>query len=86
LLNRSGIFVSAMKASPTRLPMRAPKAPTFFRSRGFVANAATVSTARTLWTPAVNNNGEFGHWDYLKIRDPWDTKNEIRTALSRKRV
>ncbi len=33
---------------------------------------AKVSTARTLWVPAVNNHNGFGHWAFLEIADPWD--------------
>jgi len=43
--------------------------------------AAKVSTARTLWVPAVNNHGEFGRWAFLEITDPWDAKNTIRAAI-----
>jgi type III restriction enzyme len=43
--------------------------------------AAKVSTARTLWVPAVNNHGGFGRWDFLEIEDPWDAKNLIRGHL-----
>jgi type III restriction enzyme len=42
---------------------------------------AKVSTARTLWVPAVNNHGGFGRWAFLEIRDPWDAQNTIRTFL-----
>ena len=45
-----------------------------------------VTTAQTLWVPAVNGHGEFGRWAFLEIRDPWDAKNEIRTALPQKNV
>lgn len=43
--------------------------------------AAKVSTARTLWVPAVNNRGDFGRWAFLEISDPWDAKNTIRGTL-----
>jgi type III restriction enzyme len=42
---------------------------------------AKVSTAKTLRVPAVNNAGTWGRWGFLEIRDPWDAKNEIRSAL-----
>lgn len=42
---------------------------------------AKVTTARTLWIPAVNNNGSFGRWDFIEISDPWDAKNSIRAML-----
>jgi len=38
---------------------------------------AKASTAKRLWIPAVNNCGQFGRWDYLEIRDPWDAKNAM---------
>jgi type III restriction enzyme len=42
---------------------------------------AKVSTARTLWVPAVNNHGEFGRWAFVEISDPWDAQNTIRGML-----
>ena len=39
---------------------------------------AKVSTAQTLWVPVVNNDGGFGRWAFLEIRDPWDGQNAIR--------
>ncbi len=44
--------------------------------------AAKVSTARTLWVPAVNNHGGFGRWAFIEIVDPWDAKNTIRAFLN----
>ena len=44
--------------------------------------AAKVSTARTLWIPAVNNEGSFGRWAFLEISDPWDATNTIRAFLN----
>ena len=43
--------------------------------------AAKVSTANTLWIPAINNHGGFGRWAFIEITDPWNAKNEIRVAL-----
>ncbi len=43
--------------------------------------ASKVSTARTLWVPAVNNRGDFGRRAFLEISDPWDAKNTIRGTL-----
>jgi type III restriction enzyme len=43
--------------------------------------AAKVSTANTLWIPAINNHGGFGRWAFIEITDPWNAKNEIRAAL-----
>jgi type III restriction enzyme len=45
--------------------------------------AAKVSTARTLWIPAVNNEGSFGRWEFLEISDPWDATNTIRAFLQK---
>lgn len=42
---------------------------------------AKVSTAQTLWIPAVNNHGGFGTWAFIEITDPWNAKNEIRAKL-----
>lgn len=46
--------------------------------------AAKVSTARTLWMPAINNHGGFGRWDYLEVADPWNALGPIRSKLSGK--
>jgi type III restriction enzyme len=43
--------------------------------------AAKVSTAKTLWVPAINNHGGFGRWAFLEITDPWNAKNDIRGYL-----
>ncbi|MEW4568509.1 BPTD_3080 family restriction endonuclease [Tautonia sp. JC769] len=43
--------------------------------------AAKVSTARTLWVPAVNNHGGFGRWAFVEIADPWDSESVIRASL-----
>ena len=40
--------------------------------------ANKVATAKTLWIPAVNNEGLFGRWQFLEIEDPWDAQNIIR--------
>ena len=45
--------------------------------------AAKVSTARTLWVPAINNHGGFGRWAFIEIDDPWDAKNAIRASLQK---
>ncbi|HEX4136333.1 MAG TPA: DEAD/DEAH box helicase family protein [Bryobacteraceae bacterium] len=42
---------------------------------------AKVSTTRNLWVPAINNDGRFGKWAYLEIRDPWNAKTEMREFL-----
>ena len=38
---------------------------------------AKVSTAQTLWVPAVNNAGTWGRWAFVEIDDPWDAKRII---------
>jgi type III restriction enzyme len=43
--------------------------------------AAKVSTARTLWVPAVNNHGGFGRWAFVEVTDPWDAQGTIRAAV-----
>ena len=45
--------------------------------------AAKVTTARTLWVPAVNNHGGFGRWAFVELTDPWDAQRTIRAALSK---
>ena len=42
--------------------------------------AAKVSTARTLWVPAVNNHGGFGRWAFVEVTDPWDAQRTIRAV------
>jgi len=42
---------------------------------------AKVSTARTLWIPAVNNHGGFGRWAFVELLDPWNAQNELRKEL-----
>lgn len=46
--------------------------------------AAKVSTARTLWVPAVNNHGGFGRWAFIEIADPWDAQSLIRAQVGKK--
>ena len=43
--------------------------------------AAKVEAARTLWVPAINNDGRFGRWAFLEVTDPDDAGNLIRAAL-----
>lgn len=42
---------------------------------------AKVTTARTLWVPAVNNHGGFGRWAFVEVTDPWDAERTIRGAV-----
>jgi len=42
---------------------------------------AKVSTVRNLWVPAINNDGRFGKWAFLELRDPWNAKTEITEYL-----
>jgi len=44
--------------------------------------AAKVTTARTLWVPAVNNHGGFGRWAFVEVTDPWDAQRTIRAAVN----
>jgi type III restriction enzyme len=43
---------------------------------------AKVSTAQTLWVPAVNNSGGWGRWAFVEISDPWNSRAVIRQFLS----
>ncbi len=38
---------------------------------------AKVSTAKTLWVPAVNNAGQWGRWAITEVDDPWKVKAKI---------
>lgn len=42
---------------------------------------AKVETAESLWVPAINNDGRFGRWAFIEIKDPWDAENLIRAAI-----
>ena len=46
--------------------------------------AAKVETARSLWVPAVNNDGRCGRWGFIEISDPWDAKNTVRAWLAQR--
>ncbi|MDR2352126.1 MAG: DEAD/DEAH box helicase family protein [Deltaproteobacteria bacterium] len=43
---------------------------------------AKTATARNFWIPAVNNHGGFGRWDFIEIRNPWNTISEIIKFLN----
>lgn len=47
---------------------------------------AKVTTAKTLWIPAINNHGGFGRRAFLEVKDPWDAKNLIRAKIDGARV
>lgn len=44
---------------------------------------AKVSTAKSLWVPAVNNYVRFGRWAFIEIKDPWNAATLIRDFLKR---
>jgi type III restriction enzyme len=44
---------------------------------------AKVTTAQTLWVPAINNHGGFGRWAFIEVTDPWDAQNLIRKFLKK---
>ena len=39
---------------------------------------AKVATVKSLWVPAVNNDGRFGRWGFVQVKDPHDAKKDIR--------
>ena len=41
----------------------------------------SITVARNLWIPAVNNANTWGRWAFIEIADPWDAKNTIRAFL-----
>jgi type III restriction enzyme len=45
--------------------------------------AAKVDTIRKLWVTAVNNCGQFGRWDYIEIKDPYQAMSTIQEFLSK---
>jgi hypothetical protein len=48
--------------------------------------AAKVATAKHLWTPAVNNSGDWGRWEFYEATDPWNLATELRDLLRNRRV
>ncbi|MBU1864764.1 MAG: DEAD/DEAH box helicase family protein [Candidatus Omnitrophica bacterium] len=44
--------------------------------------AIKVKTARELWIPAVNNNGNYGEWAILEIQDIHETQQLIRAGMT----
>ncbi|MGE0119519.1 MAG: BPTD_3080 family restriction endonuclease [Dongiaceae bacterium] len=50
-----------------------------FRGRDAQMKAATM---QNLWVPAVNNDGKFGRWAFLEIRDIHDAEKIIRNFLA----
>ena len=47
---------------------------------------ARVSTACGMWVSAVNDQGGFGRWAFIEVRDPWNAQNDIRAALEELRL
>jgi type III restriction enzyme len=45
------------------------------------AKEAKVSTAKTLWVPAVNNAGQWGRWAISEISDPWKAKAQLMEIM-----
>lgn len=43
---------------------------------------AKHDTTRRLWVPAVNADGRFGRWDFLRIDGPYDTGPAIDGRLT----
>ncbi|MCB2210479.1 DEAD/DEAH box helicase family protein [bacterium] len=41
-----------------------------------------VSTATNLWIPAVNNDGSFGRWAFVEVKDPWDLSRMLHQICS----
>ncbi len=41
-----------------------------------------VRTARDLWVPAVNAHGGFGRWRFLEVKDPYDCRQDLLSALT----
>lgn len=40
-----------------------------------------VHTARDLWVPAVNAHGGFRRWRFIEVKDPYDWRQDLLTAL-----
>ena len=43
---------------------------------------AKVTTAQTLWVPAVNGHGGFGRWAFLEIEDPREARHTVREFIA----
>jgi type III restriction enzyme len=43
---------------------------------------AKVATVENLWVPAVNNDGRFGRWGFIQIKDPYQVMKEIRKTFA----
>jgi type III restriction enzyme len=43
---------------------------------------AKVATVESLWVPAVNNDGRFGRWGFIQIKDPHQVMKEIRKTFA----
>jgi type III restriction enzyme len=41
-----------------------------------------VRTARDLWMPAVNAHGGFGRWRFVEVKDPYECRQDLLTALT----
>lgn len=41
-----------------------------------------IEQTREFWVPGVNALGDFGRWDIIEIKDPWNCKNAIHSFLS----
>ena len=46
---------------------------------------AKHDTMRRLWVPAINADGRYGRWDFLRVDGPYDTGVAIDTHLSGRR-
>jgi type III restriction enzyme len=46
------------------------------------AKQIKVDTARTLWTPAVNNAERFGRWRFVELTDPYEGADLIRSIVA----
>jgi type III restriction enzyme len=42
-----------------------------------------VDTATKLWIPAVNNYGGFGRWEFIEVKDPWNSKNQLQEFIAK---
>jgi hypothetical protein len=42
----------------------------------------SITAARNLWVPAVNNANTWGRWAFIEISDPWDAKHVIEGFLA----
>lgn len=45
---------------------------------------AKVATMESLWVPAINNDGRFGRWGFIQVKDPHQVTKEFKKSFGSK--